>query len=227
MENKMEVEVGKLLEGFGKFPECETCKRKDCKGKLDYNDLCGNINYLRMYGKANYENNRETFLRLKKIMGDEKPAIFSFGCGLGLDYLGAEQAFGNSGYYYPIEECKWAIMDTNNYKGFEPPLPRSAISFEKGLALLARTQRNAVICFFHSLYTIARNTDLRNELLSALKFKENFYLVCNFTINSHFGPVMYEREFIDDLAKDLRDTFVLKKVDIIGGRGIIIQGKRK
>jgi hypothetical protein len=145
MENNTKIRFEKLWTGLGKFPECEICD-KDCKGLLDYNDLCGNVNYLKNYAEKNFEKNNETFIELKKIMDEEKPSIFSFGCGLGLECFGARECFGERVIYYPIEECKWAIMDTLNYKNFEPKLPR-IINFDNGMVMLEMTSQNPVLCF--------------------------------------------------------------------------------
>ena len=42
-------------------------------------------------------------------MGAQMPTIFSFGCGLGLDYVADQEVFGNDIKYYGIDENKWAI----------------------------------------------------------------------------------------------------------------------
>ena len=160
-------------------------------------------------------------------MGEEKPAIFSFGCGVGLDYLGAVEVFGEKVVYYPIDECKWAITETKNYKSFEPKLPKRFMKFDESMFMLSITQRNPVLCFFHSLYSIKKDRDLKKELVKILQSKSNFYFVCNFTINNHFGPMLNERDFIADLMQDLSKTFALKKLDILNERGILISAERK
>ena len=180
-----------------------------------------------MYGKPNYEQNRETFAELKKIMSGQSSAIFSFGCGIGLDSLAVKESFGENVVYHAIDEYKWAIADTSNYKNFEPKLPKRFMKFKDGISLLHMTPKSVVICFFHSLYSIKKTTDLKEELLSALIAKNNFYFVCNFTINNHFGPTLNERDFIDDLVAELSKIFAIKQFDILNDRGIIIQGKRK
>ena len=58
-----------------------------------------NLNCLKEYAEKNYEKNRESFSELKKITGDKKLNIFSFGCGLGLDYVGAKEIFGNKKWW--------------------------------------------------------------------------------------------------------------------------------
>ena len=209
-----------------KTNKCENCN-KECNGKLKYDDLCANVNYLKEYGEKNYEKNRETFEELKKIMGDDRPSIFSFGCGIGLDYLGAVENFGEKITYYPIEETRWAIMDTDNYKNFIPKLPKRITKFNEGMTLLSMTPNNAVVCFFNSLFTISKNTpNLKNRLISALQSKSNFYFVCDYTVNNNFHMPTVENEFIDGLLKDLKTKFTFKKFDILGGKGIILQGKR-
>ncbi len=45
-------------------------------------------------------------------MGDKSPAIFSFGCGIGLDCIGVKEVFGNNIKYYGIDECEWAVIKT-------------------------------------------------------------------------------------------------------------------
>ena len=161
-------------------------------------------------------------------MGDERPNVFSFGCGLALDYVGAVEHFGKNGVCYPIDECNWAIKKTENFKNFDPELPAKNLSFKEGMMLLDMTPKNAVVCFFHSLFTISRNTsELMTKLTSALRNKNNFYFVCNFTINHQFHMVVEERKFISEFSANLKDTFTLKHFNILGDRGIIISGKRK
>lgn len=84
------MKIEKLWEGY-RFPKCENCK-KDCTGHLDYDNLCSNLNYLKEYAQRNYDKNKESFVELKKIVGNKNPTIFSFGCGLGLDYIGATES---------------------------------------------------------------------------------------------------------------------------------------
>ena len=74
------MNIEKLWLGF-KFPDCEECKQ-DCQGRLGYNNLCSNLNYLKKYGEKNYMKNKDSFIELKKILGAQTPTIFSFGCGL-------------------------------------------------------------------------------------------------------------------------------------------------
>ena len=77
-----------LWNGY-KFPSCETCK-KDCQGHLDYGNLCSNLNYLKDYVQVNYGKNKESFDSLKRLTTNNKLNIFSFGCGLGFDYIGGK-----------------------------------------------------------------------------------------------------------------------------------------
>jgi len=220
------MDITKLWKGIN-VRDCETCKDEDCKGKLNYGDLCANVNYLEEYGEKNYEKNKTTFAELKKIMGEEKPAVFSFGCGVGLDYLGATESFGNNVIYYGIDECRWAIKDTANYRNFEPKLPRRTMKLDEGLALLSVTPKNAVVCFFNSLYAIMNSVDLKKKLIATLQNKANFYFVCDYTINSNFNMPMMERTFIDELLSELTHKFTFRKFDILSGRGIIVVGNRK
>ena len=220
------MEIKKLWQGI-KVGECETCENEECKGRLKYDDLCANVNYLKEYGEKNFEKNRETFAELKKIMGDEKPAIFSFGCGVGLDYIGAKENFGESVVYYPIDECKWAIIDSENYKNFEPKLPKRIMKFDEGMFMLSVTSTNPVLCFFNSIFSISENTNLKSKLVSVLQSKNKFYIVCNFTVSSDFHLMSVELNFIKDLLKELRPLFNFKKVDFLGDKGIIISGIRK
>jgi len=211
------MEIEKIWEGI---------QTKDCDNVLKYDDLCSNVSYLKMYGKANYEQNKETFEKLKKIMNNEKPAIFSFGCGIGLDSVGAKEIFGNHVVYFPIDEYKWAICETKQYKDFEPKLPRKFIKYDESIWLLQMTQNVPVICFFHSLYSIKKEKDVKKDLLKVLKGKNKFYFVCNFTINNHYGPTLNERDYIDSLIEELSQTFTIKKFDIINNRGIIMHGSK-
>ena len=220
------MEIKKLWGGI-KTKDCETCNKEDCNGRLNYESLCANINYLKEYDEKNYEKNRETFAELKKLMGSEKPAIFSFGCGIALDYIGAKEVFGDNGVYYPIDECEWAIKGTENFRNFKPELPKRTMSLKEGMMLLTMTPQDAIICFFNSLFTISENTDLKKQLLSALRTKKNFYFVCDYTMNANLHMASTEMEFIKNLLKQLEQQFSFKKLEILGGKGIIVLGMRK
>jgi len=76
---------------------------------------------LKEYAEKNYEKNKESFKELKKVLRDRRPNIISFGCGLGLDYVGAKEVFGDNFNYYGIDECDWAIKKTENYNNFLNP----------------------------------------------------------------------------------------------------------
>ena len=220
------MEILKLWQGI-KTSKCETCKNEDCRGRLVYDNLCSNVNYLKEYGERNYEKNRDTFMELKKVMGQEKPYIFSFGCGIGLDYLGAVDAFGEKVVYYPIDECNWAIKDTDNFKNFEPQLPKKAMKLNEALSLLTMMPKTATLCFFNSLFIISDKVeDFKPKLVRALKNKSSFHFVCDYTINSNYHLASTEQEFIVELLKELKD-FSFKKIDILDGKGIIIVGKKK
>lgn len=117
------MNIEKLWLGF-KFPDCQECKQ-DCQGRLGYNNLCSNLNYLKKYGEKNYMKNKDSFIELKKILGAQTPTIFSFGCGLGLDYVAAQEVFGKDMRYYGIDETKWAITESQSYKDFQPKLPNT------------------------------------------------------------------------------------------------------
>lgn len=80
--------------------------------------------------------------------------------------------------------------------------------------------------FFNSLFTISQNTDLDKLLITALKNQDEFYLVCDYTINSNFHMVAVEQEFIDNLIKKLKQYFKIKRYEILDGKGIIIKAKR-
>jgi hypothetical protein len=218
--------IAKLWSGY-RFNDCDDCSKDDCKGRLDYDNLCSNLNYLKQYGQKNYEKNAETFSQLKTIMKGEKPTIFSFGAGIALDYIGAAENFGEAVSYLPIEECDWAITKTDAYKNFEPELPKTHFGFIDGMRLLKLVQKNAVICFFNSLFTISENTDLKEKLVSALSGKTNFYFVCNYTVNNNFHLPSTEMKFIDSLLRRLRDKFTFRKYEILSGNGVIIKGERK
>lgn len=218
------MKISRLCEEY-KFPKCEKCK-KDCVGHLDYDNLCSNLNYLYEYGEKNYIKNKDTFLELRKIIGDVIPNIFSFGCGVGLDYIGAVEVFGEKVKYYGIDECDWAITRTAGYKNFSPKLPK-IIKFDVGAFLLGGNYDNLVLCFFNSLFTISQNTDLEKKLLKTLKNKDKFYLVCDYTINSNFHMPTVEQNFIDKLMKKLKTIFLFNRLDILDGKGIIVSAKRK
>lgn len=213
------MDINNLLKGY-KFAKCESCK-KECSGHLDYGNLCSNLNYLEEYGERNYLKNRNSFFELKKLMFNEMPTIFSFGCGLGLDYIGAKEVFGNNLKYYGIEECDWAITKTDNYKTFVPKLPQT-ISFEVGSFILSGIHNNTVLCFFNSLFTISENTDLSTVLFEVLQNREKFYILCDFTINSNYRMPTVERKFIENLMLKLKSKFSFNCLNILDGAGIIV-----
>ena len=216
------MKIEKLWENY-KFPSCEHCK-KDCAGHLDYDNLCSNLNYLKEYAEKNYEKNKESFAELKKHIGSKTPTIFSFGCGLGLDYIGASEVFENV-KYWGVDDCDWAIKKTDAYKNFEPKLPKT-IKYDVGAYILQGKQQNLVVCFFNSLFTISNNSNLEKELVEALQHQDSFYLICDYTINSNYHMPKEEQEFIDKLINKLKPVFKFKKFDILDGRGIIIYGVR-
>ncbi len=207
-----------------KFPRCENCK-KDCKGHLDYQNLCANLNYLKEYGKKNYEKNKESFEELKKILGNRIPNIFSFGCGLGLDYFAASEVFEKGYKYYGIDNSDWKIKETENYKNFEPHLPKT-IKYDDGIFFLNIFSENIVLCFFNSLFTISNNSELLKDLVNVLQKKKNFYIVCDYTINNNFHMPNEENEFLKQLMKELKRYFNFKHFEILEGKGIIIAGER-
>lgn len=67
METNLKVE--KLWRGLTK-KDCKACANGECEGRLNYDSLCSNIEYLKEYGEKNYEKNKETFEELKKVVGN-------------------------------------------------------------------------------------------------------------------------------------------------------------
>lgn len=217
------MDFSKLWSGY-KFPTCENCK-KDCKGHLDYDNLCSNLNYLNEYAEKNYEKNKGSFIELKRVLGNRKPNIVSFGCGLGLDFVCAKEVFNESFNYYGIDECDWAIKKTDNYKNFMPKLPKT-VKFDDGILFLNILKENVVLCFFNSLFTISNNTNLDEELFKALQKMNNFYIVCDYTINSNLHMPKEEQDFLKKMKNKLRGQFRFKQYEILNGSGIIISGER-
>ena len=82
------------------------------------------------------------------------------------------------------------------------------------------------MCFCNSLFTISKNSNLEKELLEALKNQDNFYLICDYTINSNYHMPKEEQDFIDNLINKLKNHFRFKKIDILDGKGIIVYGER-
>lgn len=176
--------------------------------------------------KKNYEKNKNSFVELKNKIVINKPNIFSFGCGIGLVYLGAKEVFEDINYF-GIDECDWEIKKTENYKNFEPRIPKT-MKFDEGIFLLSICRENVVICFFNSLFTIASNTEnLQEQLTRALSSKKNFYIVCDFTINSTYHMPKEEMNFLNRLIKALNNNFKFKHFEILSGDGIIIYGENK
>ena len=83
-----------------------------------------------------------------------------------------------------------------------------------------------VLCFFNSLFTISENTNLDKLLITALKNQDEFYLVCDYTINSNFHMPSTEQDFIDSLIKKLKPYFKINRFEILDGKGIIISGRK-
>lgn len=130
-------------------------------------------------------------------------------------------------YKFPsCDNCNWEIKNTENYLNFEPNLPKT-ITFDIGKFLLHANFENLVICFFNSLFTISNNTDLEEELIKVIRNKNDFYIICDYTINNNFHMRTEEISFLSRLTKKLNNNFKFKQFDILDGRGIIILGKRK
>lgn len=166
------MHIKDILQRFS-FPVCEKCHR-NCKGRLDYNNLCSNYNYIKEYGERNYQKNKESFVALKEKINLPFYNIFSFGCGLGFDFVAATEIFGENIKYFGIDECDWAIKNTSNYKNFRPKLPKT-ISLEDGLFLLNAIQENSILCFFNSLFTISNTSEFFFEsIVESLNNKKKF-----------------------------------------------------
>ncbi len=215
------MKISKLWESY-KFPKCENCK-KDCQGHLDYDNLCSNLNYLYEYGEKNYEKNKESLEEFQKYIKIKNPIIFSFGCGLGLDYIACTEIFNENVKYFGIDETDWAIKKTDNYTKFQPKLPKT-MKYNAGIMSLNAFKENIVLCFFNSLFTISNNTNLFNDLFEAIQKMKNFYIICDFTINSNYHMPKEEQDFLDKLKNKLSGQFKIKEIDILDGRGIILAG---
>jgi hypothetical protein len=220
------MDIKKIWE-VGNYPTCGECTKEECKGKLKYDDLCSNINYLREYGERNFEKNKTSYEELRKAAKNESLAIFSFGCGIGLDYVGAREVFGEGIQYYPIDQCKWAITKTKAFKENAPKLPNKIMGFTDAMFILRLETKVPVLCFFNSLFTISQNTDLKTELTKALSDKKKFYIVCDYTINNNYHFPSAEEEFLNDFVKSFKNKYSFKKFDILDGKGVIIAAEIK
>ena len=87
-------------------------------------------------------------------------------------------------------------------------------------------KEDVVLCFFNSLFTISNNSDLFKDLCKVLRNMKNFYIVCDYTINSNYHMPKEEQDFLNSLQQELRDIFKFKQFDILEGNGIIITGER-
>ncbi|MGN0787502.1 MAG: hypothetical protein ACI4L6_00325 [Candidatus Onthoplasma sp.] len=63
-------------------------------------------------------------------------------------------------------------------------------------------------------------------LITALKNQDEFYLVCDYTINSNFHMPSTEQDFIDSLIKKLKPYFKINHFEILDGKCIIISGRK-
>lgn len=207
------------------FQNCDSCDKK-C-GKYKYDNLCSNLNYLKNYGEEYYSRMKKTFEELLNITR-ERIVVFSFGCGCSLDYLALKETFNNNFSYFGIDECEWAVKATNEYKALSENMPKENLKFIDGINLLSVSSNNPVVCFFNSLNDILNNRNyLKEELLSAFSGKTNFYIVCNFTRGGNHVLAWNEERFLKKLCKALRKNYQVKQLEILGGEGIIIIGKRK
>ncbi len=219
------MKIEKLWTGLD-YPKCDNCEQ-ECKGHLDYKNLCSNVNYLREYGEKNLNKNKESFGELKKVIGDAKPSIFSFGCGIGLDCIAAKEVFGDNIKYYGIEKCNWAIKKTENCQNFEPVLPQT-FNYVDGLFLLTSVSSNdVVLCFFNSLYSISQNErNLCEQFVKALQNKKSFYILCDYTVNSTYHIPRLENDLIECILKKLSPKFTFKRLPILDGKGTIVVATR-
>ncbi len=218
------MDIKSLWSGY-KFPECGNCK-KDC-GKYKCDNLCSNLNYLKNYGEEYFERMKESFEELAKIT-KKGVTVYSFGCGCSLDYLAGKQVFGENFSYFNIDECDWAIKETKAYKNLDNKMPKESLNFDEGINFLNIAVDNVAICFFNSLNDILNNkSDLKQILVASLKQKQNFYILCNYTHGGNHTLAWNEECFLKDLCKELKNIFLIKKLEILNGEGIIITGSKK
>ena len=102
------------------------------------------------------------------------------------------------------------------------------MKFIDGISLLKIAVERVAICFFNSLNDILNNQkDLKYKLVSSLSSKRNFAIVCNFTRGGNHTLAWNEECFLNDCCKELKKHFLMKRIDILGGEGIIILGDKK
>ena len=161
MENETGFPIEKLWEAQGKMEESEN-------GCFSYGDLKSNYDYLQNYGRQYYEQARKTFEAFKKVVGDKRVSLSSFGCGPCLDYLAAREYLGENFQYHAINECEWPIKKTAAYKSFVPAMPKGNSKYDGGLFLLTATPDNTAVCFFNSLNDIIANKNVKEDLIPIL-----------------------------------------------------------
>lgn len=170
--------------------------------------------------------NKESFISFKDLFKIDNPKIFSFGCGIGLDGIAVKEVFSDNAKYYGIDKCEWAITKTQNYKDFQPNLPK-VINYGDGILYLSIAKKDVVVCFFNSLFTISNDVNLMDDLVKALITKENFFILCDWTINSNYHLPKTEKDFLNKFCIKLSSKFTFKSFEILDGKGIIICGESK
>ena len=76
-----------------------------------------------------------------------------------------------------------------------------------------------------SLFTISNNSNLKEALVKALEDKNNFYIICDYTINKNYHMPKEEMDFLKSLKRKL-NSFNYNSFEILDEKGIIMSGRK-
>lgn len=206
---------------FCNFPNCESCDRKRENCNI-FKKFSVNIKNFKQFLENRRERTKEGYRVLKKMLGNKKPNIFSFGCGVGADYLGANEIFNNDFNYFGIDDSCHIFRETKAFKAIDF-LP-NIFSVNSGIFLLEEQSGFSVVCFFNSLSDMIKQNNQYEKIFSILTNKNEFIIIFE-EVELKNSSVGFK--FLEEFSYKNRNEFEIEVVDFLVNEGIAIHFKRK
>ena len=204
--------------GVCSYPNCMTCihKRKNC---ATFKKIAQNRENLKEFVFKRRGRAKECYAELKKILGESSPNLFSFGCGLGIDYMGARAVFRHDMNYFGIENSPPDLKGSKACVTLKPYLPLT-LNSQAGLRILEVIKENCVICFFNSFLNVLGWED-SVKIFGLLEGKDEFHILID-------DPQSLTSSSYGSRLMSLKLTFVLigfnvTSVPILDGTAEIIK----